>query len=242
MPRTADAPTRAEQEAAAAVAMAKGVSASSVVSADKELSAERNNASEDEEVAEPAPVESVPEPQPKKLVMRKKPRTVAERLKMMGSSMNPRRRPMLLARKIRRLRPGTKAAREVKNERKKSSRGEWALPKSVVERLVREVASEFKSDMRFTKKAIELANEAVDSTFSELMDHANMFRMMRKGKGQTAAKTLQPQDLFAAMFATIPRDVVVKYLQSQHGRQDGPAVFAYEEGKLGPKKRRPVKA
>lgn len=72
--------------------------------------------------------------------------------------------------KKRKLRPGTKALREI---RQFQSRTDQLVPRAVIERLVREIAQECLSGTRFAGEAIEALHEAGEAYMVELLTDAN---------------------------------------------------------------------
>ncbi len=88
--------------------------------------------------------------------------------------------------KPRRFRPGTVALREIRRYQKTS---ELLILKQPFQRLVREVAQDFKADLRFNKFAIEAAQEASEAYLTGLFEDANLCAIHAK------RITIQPKDM-----------------------------------------------
>ena len=70
-----------------------------------------------------------------------------------------------------RYRPGTVALREIRKYQKST---ELLIPKLPFQRLVREIAQDFKSDLRFQSSAIMALQEANEAYFTSLFEDANL--------------------------------------------------------------------
>lgn len=84
----------------------------------------------------------------------------------------------------RRYRPGTKALREIRKFQKTTHQ---LLARAGFTRLVREIASEFKTDARFTRSALEALQEGSEAflvqafqDFQHLAEHGNRVTVMLK--------------------------------------------------------------
>lgn len=90
-------------------------------------------------------------------------------------------------RKKRRCRPGTKAKREIKRYQIGKQATKTLIPKLSMERLVREIAQEYKTDLRFQGDAIEALQQASEDFIVDLFKKANVIRAHSKretlGKG-----------------------------------------------------------
>jgi histone H3 len=73
--------------------------------------------------------------------------------------------------KKRRYRPGTVALREIRKYQKST---DLLLRKRPFQRLVREIAQDFRSDLRFQQSAIRAIQEASEAYLVGLMEDANM--------------------------------------------------------------------
>lgn len=93
---------------------------------------------------------------------------------------------MLLPRKKRRCRPGTKALREIRRYQKNTS---LLIAKLPFQRLVREIASYCALDLRFQSAAIFALQEAAEAFLVELFEDANLCAIHAK------RVTLQAKDI-----------------------------------------------
>ena len=71
----------------------------------------------------------------------------------------------------RRWRPGTAALREIRKYQRSS---DLLLPKVAFQRLVREIAQDFKPDLRFQSTAVLALQEAAEAYLSKLFEDANL--------------------------------------------------------------------
>ena len=85
-----------------------------------------------------------------------------------------------------RFRPGTVALREIRRYQKST---ELLLRKLPFQRLVREVASEFKNDLRFQASAIAALQEATEAYMVSLFEDSNLCAIHGK------RVTIMPKDL-----------------------------------------------
>ena len=76
-----------------------------------------------------------------------------------------------------RYRPGTVALREIRKYQKST---ELLIRKLPFQRLVREVAQEFKSDLRFQSSAVIALQEACESYLVSLFEDTNLFAIHAK--------------------------------------------------------------
>lgn len=76
-----------------------------------------------------------------------------------------------MIRKKRRFRPGTVALREIRQYQKST---DTQIPKSAFQRLVREIALNYRSDIRFQKSALEALQNAAEPFLVELLDTSNL--------------------------------------------------------------------
>ena len=93
-------------------------------------------------------------------------------------------------RKPHRYRPGTVALREIRRFQKST---ELLLRQIPFQRLVREIAQDFKSDLRWQASAVKALQEAAESYLVHLMEHTN--RMAIHAKRQT----IFPKDMQLAL-------------------------------------------
>jgi histone H3 len=85
-----------------------------------------------------------------------------------------------------RYRPGTVALREIRRYQKST---ELLIRKLPFERLVREIAQEYKSDLRFQKGAIGALQEASEHYLVRLMEDTNLAAIHAR------RVTIQPRDM-----------------------------------------------
>eukprot|EP00891_Asterochloris_glomerata_P005731 jgi/Astpho2/5731/fgenesh1_pm.00080_%23_1_t len=90
------------------------------------------------------------------------------------------------ARKAHRYRPGTVALREIRKYQKTT---DTLIRKAPFQRLVREVAQDFKTDVRFQRTAVDALQEAAEAYLVGLMDDSNMCAIHAK------RVTIQPKDM-----------------------------------------------
>lgn len=89
-------------------------------------------------------------------------------------------------RKPHRFRPGTVALREI---RKFQKTGDLLIPRAAVNRLVREIASTFKNDLRFKESAVNALQEAAEIYITGLFEDTNLCAISAR------RVTIKPQDM-----------------------------------------------
>ena len=87
---------------------------------------------------------------------------------------------------VRRFRPGTVALREIRKYQKST---ELLIRKLPFQRLVREIAQEFKSDLRFQSSAIMALQEATEAYIVSLFEDTNLCAIHAK------RVTIMPKDI-----------------------------------------------
>lgn len=87
---------------------------------------------------------------------------------------------------VRRFRPGTVALREIRRYQKST---ELLIRKLPFQRLVREIAQEFKSDLRFQGSAIMALQEATEAYIVSLFEDTNLCAIHAK------RVTIMPKDI-----------------------------------------------
>ena len=85
-----------------------------------------------------------------------------------------------------RYRPGTVAIREIRRYQKST---ELLIKKMPFQRLVREIAQDFKTDLRFQGQAIIALQEASEAHIVEMFEHANLCALHAK------RQTIGPKDI-----------------------------------------------
>lgn len=93
-------------------------------------------------------------------------------------------------RKPHRFRPGTVALREIRRYQKS---GELLLRKLPFQRVVREIAQQFKSELRFQEAAIMALQEAAEMFLTNLFEDTNLVTVYNK------RQTIKPRDMQLAM-------------------------------------------
>ena len=88
--------------------------------------------------------------------------------------------------KARRFRPGTVALREIRRFQKSTN---LLLRKAPFQRLVREIASDFKTDLRMASSALAALQESTESYMVGLFEDANLAALHAK------RVTIMPRDL-----------------------------------------------
>ncbi|KAF9461539.1 putative DNA binding protein [Collybia nuda] len=83
-------------------------------------------------------------------------------------------------------RPGTVALREIRKFQKSTKH---LIPKLPMQRLIREIAAEYKDDLQFQPSAIEALHEACEAYIAEYLNHANLVALHAK------RVTIQPKDM-----------------------------------------------
>ena len=109
----------------------------------------------------------------------KAPRMAAMRVSAAGKVMSGVKKPH-------RYRPGTVSLREIRKYQKTT---ELLLRKAPFMRLVREIAQDFKSDLRFTSQAIECLQTACEAFVIRRFENAN------KGAIHARRVTIMPKDM-----------------------------------------------
>lgn len=102
------------------------------------------------------------------------------------SSKAARKRPTATSKKPHRFRPGTVALREIRKYQKETKQLIRRLP---FQRLVREIANDFKSDLRFQAAAIEALQESAEMYLVSLFEDANWCAIHAK------RVTIMPKDM-----------------------------------------------
>jgi histone H3 len=92
--------------------------------------------------------------------------------------------------KERRFRSGTVALREIRKYQKSTN---LIIPRRAFQRLVREVAQDYKNDLRFQSTAIEALHEAAEAYLVTLFEDVNLAAIHAK------RVTIMPQDLRLAL-------------------------------------------
>ena len=90
----------------------------------------------------------------------------------------------------RRFRPGTVALREIRKYQKST---DLLIRKLPFQRLVREIAQEFKADLRFQSAAILCLQEAAENYLTNLFEDTNLCAIHAK------RVTIQPKDMKLAL-------------------------------------------
>lgn len=93
-------------------------------------------------------------------------------------------------RKPRRYRPGTVALREIRKYQRST---ELILPRSAFDRLVREIATEFKADLRWRKKAMLTLQEATEEYIVKVFEDTQKCAIHAK------RITIKPADMRLAL-------------------------------------------
>jgi histone H3 len=101
----------------------------------------------------------------------------------------PRKNPELAGKKKRRFHPGTVALRQIRKYQKST---ELLLRKLPFQRLVREIAQDFKSDLRFQSSAIAALQEAAEAYITGLFEDTNLCAIHAK------RVTVMPKDMALA--------------------------------------------
>jgi len=94
--------------------------------------------------------------------------------------------PAVTEKKPRRFRPGTVALREIRRYQKST---ELLIRKLPFQRLVRQVAQDFKSDLRFQSVAIQCLQEAAEAYLVGLFEDTNLCALHAK------RVTIMPKDM-----------------------------------------------
>ena len=88
--------------------------------------------------------------------------------------------------KTRRNRPGTVALREIKNEQKSVKP---AVNKAVMNRLVREIANDYKSDLRIQEPAVPAMQDSAESYLVDMLCGSGMCSV------HAGRQTIMPKDI-----------------------------------------------
>ena len=110
-------------------------------------------------------------------------------LKAVASKGTPRKKPAAEAggvKKPHRFRPGTVALREIRRYQKST---ELLIRRMPFQRLVREIAQEFKTDLRFQASAILALQEATEAYLVALFEDSNLCAIHAK------RVTIMPRDI-----------------------------------------------
>jgi histone H3 len=97
--------------------------------------------------------------------------------------------PVIDAKKIHRFRPGTVALREIRKYQKST---ELLIRKLPFQRLVRELAQDFRSDLRFQSSAVLALQEASEAYLVGLFEDTNLCAIHAK------RVTIMPKDILLA--------------------------------------------
>ena len=110
--------------------------------------------------------------------VKQKPRQM-ERMAMMAARKRPlqARTAGVTERRRRRYRPGTVALREIRRYQKST---DLLIRKAPFQRLVREIAQEFKTDLRFQSTAVLALQEAAESYLISLFEDTNLCALHAK--------------------------------------------------------------
>ena len=95
-----------------------------------------------------------------------------------------------------RFRPGTVALREIRRYQKST---ELLIRKLPFQRLVREIAQDFKTDLRFQSSAVMALQEAAEAYLVSLFEDTNLAAIHAK------RVTIQPKDLVRSGFSLLRR-------------------------------------
>jgi len=121
----------------------------------------------------------------------------AERVK----SMSKTQKAEVAGKKPRRYRPGTVALREIRKYQKSTER---LIPKASFTRVVREIASQLKTDLRFGADMVNALHEAAEAYIVTLFEDCNLLAIHRKGVTITA-KDIQLAQRIRGDVLTMPR-------------------------------------
>ena len=91
-----------------------------------------------------------------------------------------------MVKKAHRYRPGTVALREIRRYQKNT---DLLIPRAPFARLVREVAQDFKADVRFQQSALMALQEGVEANMVEQFENANLNAIHAK------RVTIMPRDM-----------------------------------------------
>jgi histone H3 len=108
------------------------------------------------------------------------------RVSLSAKAAAQKKRPDAATKKPHRYRPGTVALREIRRYQKST---ELLLRKMPFQRLVREIAQEFKTDLRFQSSAIAALQEASESYLVGLFEDSNLCAIHAK------RVTVAPKDI-----------------------------------------------
>ena len=107
----------------------------------------------------------------KTLELSKQPRRPLKNKSLRKTLANPRRTKTGGVKKPMRWRPGTVALREIRRYQKST---ELLIRKVLFARLVREIAQDFKTDLRFQRQAIAALQEAAEAYLVGLFEDTNL--------------------------------------------------------------------
>lgn len=116
------------------------------------------------------------EAQPSKSTAGKAPRktTIGKSTNIHGQPLNPKPH---MKKKAHRFRPGTVAIREI---RKYQKSGDLLLKKAPFQRLVKEIAQEFRTELRFQGGAIAAIQEAAEMYLVSIFEDSNLLALHAK--------------------------------------------------------------
>jgi histone H3 len=90
------------------------------------------------------------------------------------------------AKKIHKFKPGTRALMNIRKQQKLT---EQAIQRAPFDRLVREIAQDFKTDLRFQESAIDALQEATEAHAIDILELANRVAI------HAGRETVQPKDI-----------------------------------------------
>lgn len=122
--------------------------------------------------------------------MPRKKLSMKKRLATKATKLNKGRPAGAATKKKHRWRPGTKALREIRKYQKST---DTLLRRAPFQRLVREVAQDYKNDLRFQAAAIDQIQEAAEAYLVQIMEEANMAAI------HTKRCTIMPHDMRFAL-------------------------------------------
>ncbi|THH09883.1 hypothetical protein EW145_g1725 [Phellinidium pouzarii] len=115
-----------------------------------------------------------------------------------------------------RFRPGTVALREIRRYQKST---ELLIRKLPFQRLVREIAQDFKTDLRFQSSAVMALQEAAEAYLVSLFEDTNLAAIHAK------RVTIQPKDLALARRLRGERIMAIIYTESNHTKTNNNVYF-----------------
>ena len=128
-------------------------------------------------------------------------------------------------RKGRRYRPGSVALREIRKYQKTTN---LLIRKLPFQRLVREIALDFKSDLRFQSSALWALHEASESFLTGLMEHTNWAAIHAK------RVTIMPKDMKLALRIGGHEDLI--HAAHSVRTEYPPRQYIHERERVSPKK------